>query len=74
MKEEEGDHLWTVNVDGTGLRQLTRGERHDYQGCWLPDEGIAFVSTRNPQFAARMPAATDYRSGRETSKYELIFG
>ena len=51
QKEDEGYHLWTVNADGTGLRQLTRGEWHDYNGCWLPDGGIAFVSTRNAQFA-----------------------
>jgi len=48
---DEGYHLWSVHVDGTKLRQLTRGEWHDYNGCWLPDGGIAFVSTRNAQFA-----------------------
>ena len=47
----EGYHLWTVNIDGTGLEQLTDGEWHDYNGCWLPDGGIAFLSTRAPQFA-----------------------
>jgi len=47
----EGYHLWTVNVDGTSLAQLTDGEWHDYNGCWLPDGGIAFLSTRAPQFA-----------------------
>jgi mono/diheme cytochrome c family protein len=51
QKEDEGYHLWTVNVDGAGLRQLTRGDWHDYNGCWLPDGGIAFVSTRSAQFA-----------------------
>lgn len=50
-KETEGYHLWTIRVDGTELTQLTRGEWHDYNGCWLPDGGIAFVSTRSPQFA-----------------------
>ncbi len=48
---DEGYHLWTIHVDGSGLHQLTRGEWHDYNGCWLPDGGIAFVSTRNAQFA-----------------------
>ncbi len=51
QRESEGYHLWTVNVDGTALRQLTQGEWHDYNGCWLPDGGLAFVSTRNAQFA-----------------------
>ncbi len=46
-----GYHLWTVGVDGAGLRQLTSGAWHDYNGCWLPDGGIAFVSTRDAQFA-----------------------
>jgi hypothetical protein len=50
-KEDEGYHLWTVNVDGSGLRQLTEGEWHDYNGCWLPDGGIAFLSSRIAQFA-----------------------
>jgi hypothetical protein len=49
--ETEGYHLWTVGVDGSGLKQLTKGEWHDYNGCWLPDGGIGFVSTRNAQFA-----------------------
>jgi hypothetical protein len=50
-KQNEGYHLWTVNVDGTGLKQRTDGIWHDYNGCWLPDGGIAFLTTRNPQFA-----------------------
>jgi hypothetical protein len=50
-KQDEGYHLWTINVDGTGLEQLTDGEWHDYNACWLPDGGIAFLSTRSPQFA-----------------------
>lgn len=49
--EEEGYHLWTIGVDGEGLTQLTRGEWHDYNACWLPDGGIAFLSTREAQFA-----------------------
>ena len=47
----EGYHLWTVKIDGSGLQQLTDGAWHDYNACWLPDGGIAFLSTRAPQFA-----------------------
>ncbi len=50
-REDEGYHLWTIGVDGSGLEQLTEGEWHDYNACWLPDGGIAFLSTRSPQFA-----------------------
>lgn len=49
--EGEGYHLWTVNTDGSNLTQLSDGPWHDYNGCWLPDGGIAFLSTRRPQFA-----------------------
>ena len=51
QKQDEGYHLWTINTDGSGLKQLTAGPWHDYNACWLPDGGIAFLSTRNPQFA-----------------------
>ena len=50
-KQDEGYHLWRIHVDGTGLTQLTDGVRHDYNACWLPDGGIAFLCTRSPQFA-----------------------
>jgi hypothetical protein len=49
--EDEGYHLWAVNTDGANLRQITRGPWHDYNGCWLPDGGIAFLSSRKAQFA-----------------------
>jgi len=49
--QDEGYHLWTIRADGSDLRQLTEGPWHDYNGCWLPDGGIAFLSTRAPQFA-----------------------
>ena len=50
-KESEPYHLWSINVDGTDLKQLTNGPWHDYNPCWLPDGNIAFLSSRNPQFA-----------------------
>jgi len=51
QKQDEGYHLWTIDVDGGHLRQLTQGPWHDYNGAWLPDGGIVFLSTREPQFA-----------------------
>ena len=50
-QESEPYHLWTVNIDGTGLKQLTDGPWHNYDPCWLPDGDIAFLSSRSPQFA-----------------------
>ncbi len=39
-------HLYEINLDGTGLRQLTSGPYDDYEPAYLPDGGIVFVSTR----------------------------
>jgi len=49
--QDEGYHIWSIGVDGSGLKQLTDGQWHDYNPCWLPDGGIAFLSTKSPQFA-----------------------
>jgi hypothetical protein len=51
QQEDDGYHLWQINVDGSGLKQLTEGYWHDYNACWLPDGTIAFLSSRAPQFA-----------------------
>ncbi|MCF7848463.1 MAG: hypothetical protein K9M45_06400 [Kiritimatiellales bacterium] len=39
-------HLHEINVDGSGLKQLTFGEYNDYEPCYMPDGGIVFISTR----------------------------
>jgi hypothetical protein len=39
-------HLYEINVDGSGLKQLTSGEFDDYEPAYLPDGDITFVSTR----------------------------
>ena len=44
-------HIWEVNVDGTGLRRLTDGPYDDVMPCYLPDGGIAFMSTRRKGYA-----------------------
>jgi len=60
-REEWQFFLYEIGADGTGLRQLTgtssdslagAGGRmtvmiEDYDPCYLPDGGIAFISTRN---------------------------
>ncbi len=42
----ESFHLYTIDADGLGLKQLTFGEYDDIEPAWLPDGGIAFVSSR----------------------------
>jgi len=39
-------HVFKVNVDGTGLEQLTDGTWNDFAPCWLPTGRIAFISER----------------------------
>ena len=39
-------HLYEIAIDGTGLRQLTDGAYDDIEPTYLPDGGIAFISTR----------------------------
>ncbi len=42
----EAFHLYEIECDGSGLRQLTSGDYDDYEPVYLPDGHIAFVSTR----------------------------
>ena len=53
--EEEAFHLYEANLDGSGLRQLTDGPFDDLDPIYLPDGGIAFVSTRTRTFVRCMP-------------------
>lgn len=39
-------HIFKVNINGTGLTQLTEGPWNDFDPCWLPSGRIAFVSER----------------------------
>jgi hypothetical protein len=39
-------HLYEINLDGSGLRQLTDGPYDDIEPTYLPDGGIAFCSSR----------------------------
>jgi len=39
-------HLYEINIDGSGLRQLTDGPYDDIEPSYLPDGGLVFVSSR----------------------------
>ena len=39
-------HLFKVNVDGSGLEQLTDGTWNDFDPIWLPNGRVAFISER----------------------------
>jgi len=48
--ETEQFHLYEINADGTGLKQLTDGIYDDIEPCYLPDGGIVFVSSRSKRW------------------------
>ncbi len=48
---EDEYHIYEINVDGSGLKQLTFAEGiSDIDPLYLPDGGIIFSSTRDPKY------------------------
>ena len=43
-------HLYEINLDGTGLRQLTDGDYDDLDPIYLPDGHILFTTTRGNSY------------------------
>jgi len=48
-------HLFEINIDGTGLRQLTTGDYDDIDPIYLPDGHIVFTTTRANTYVRCMP-------------------
>ena len=59
LPEDSFYHLFEVNLDGSGLRQLTRGKYNDFDGRYLPDGRIVFCSTRRGQATQYTRAAAE---------------
>lgn len=78
--DERYFHIYQANVDGTGLRQLTRGCYDDMMPCNLPDGGIAFVSTRRrgysrcfgPNFSKRWHSYTLHRMDADGGDLRIL--
>ncbi len=49
--EASNYHIFRINIDGSGLEQLTHGSQNNIDPCWLPDGGIGFMSDRKPAYA-----------------------
>ena len=54
-KNIDSFHIYEINVDGTGLRQLTTGRFHDVHPVHLPDGRICFTSTRGKSYSMCQP-------------------
>ena len=44
--EDNAWHIFKVNIDGSGLRQLTDGSTNDFDPCLLASGRLAFISER----------------------------
>lgn len=73
-EEKSNYHLYRINVDGTGLTQLTQGLYNNLDPCWLPDGGIAFISDRKPAYAYCYVVTSPvlYRMERDGSKQKRL--
>ena len=73
-------HIYEINVDGSGLRQLTRGCYDDMMPVYLPDGGIAFCSSRRRgysrcfggQFSDRWDSYTLHRMDGDGSNLRVL--
>ena len=67
-------HLYEINADGTGIRQLTSGIYDDIEPCYLPDGGIIFVSSRARRWVNCWitPVATIHRCNADGSGIQIL--
>jgi hypothetical protein len=58
---EKSFHIYEINIDGTGLRQLTSGIYDDFDPVYLPDgRHYVFSSTRGHTYVRCMPPTNAY--------------
>jgi hypothetical protein len=57
---EKSFHLYEVNVDGSGLVQLTDGIFDDLDPVYLPDDHVLFSTTRGHTYVRCMPPTNAY--------------
>lgn len=43
--------LYTIDISGSDLRQITDHPSNNFNACWLPADEIVFLSDRKPAFA-----------------------
>ncbi|MBN8458003.1 MAG: discoidin domain-containing protein [Verrucomicrobia bacterium] len=46
VPEDAFYHVFEMNIDGSGVKQLTRGKYDDFDARYLPDGRMVFMSTR----------------------------
>jgi hypothetical protein len=58
--DEKSFHLYELNLDGTGLKQLTDSEYDDVDPLYLPDGHILFTTTRGNSYVRCGPFIYSY--------------
>jgi hypothetical protein len=74
-KDEKSNYqIFTINIDGTGLKQLTSSPYNNLDPAWLPDGGIAFISDRKPAYAYCYVVTSPvlYRMEADGSKHKRL--
>ena len=73
-KGTEHFNLYEINLDGTGLRQITDGPWDDIEPIYLPDGDIMFCSSRAKRWVQcwLVPVATIHRCGPNGENIEMI--
>lgn len=61
---EKSFHLYEINVDGSGLRQLTDGPYDDVDPVYLPDGHLLFPTTRGNNYVRCMPPTNSFELAR----------
>ncbi|MFZ2643515.1 MAG: hypothetical protein WA117_21165, partial [Verrucomicrobiia bacterium] len=72
---EKSFHLYEINADGTGLRQITDGEFDDLDPIYTPDGHIVFSTTRGHSYVRCMPPTNAFvlaRCDRDGSNMYFI--
>jgi len=70
----EAYHLFEINGDGSGLRQLTDGPDNDIEPIYLPDGAIMFCSSRCHRFVPcwRTQVAVLYRCDGDGQNLRMV--
>ncbi len=71
---EKAFHLYEIDADGSGLRQLTGGRFDDFDPIYLPDgEHIAFSTTRGHTYVRCMPPTNAFVLARCDRNGENVY-
>jgi len=63
-EDEKSFHLYEIDLDGSGLRQLTYGDYDDVDPIYLPDGHILFTTTRGNTYVRCGPYIYSYALAR----------